>query len=117
MTTKIEKATDLEADDVADPGFRTVAKETLSPGATKLLEALQELGVGVAGLADDAAERVKEQLAARGEAMGERAMLATQATREKAGDVLRQTETFIRERPLTALGIAFLTGWLISGRR
>ncbi len=117
MSTKIESASDMAEDGRADAKFREVAKETLSPGAAKLLDALQELGVGVAGLADEAAARVKETLATRGEAVGERAMLATQATREKASDVLRQTETFIRERPFTALGIAFLAGFLISGRR
>ena len=117
MTTKIEKAMEIGSEDSAKQGIRAVAKETLSPGATKLIEALQELGVGVAGLAEEAADRVKDTLASRGEAVGERAMLATQATREKAGDALRQTETFIRERPLTSLGVAFLAGWLISGRR
>ncbi|MEX2206257.1 MAG: hypothetical protein WEF50_08530 [Myxococcota bacterium] len=100
-----------------DPGFRAVAKETLSPGAAKLLDALQELGVGVAGLADEAAHRMRETLAAGTESVGEHAAQAKQVTREKAADVLRQTETFIRERPFTALGIAFLAGYLLSSRR
>ena len=117
MSTKIETASEMADNGSAGASFREVAKESLSPGAAKLLDALQELGVGVAGLADEAAARVKETLGARGEAAGERAMLATQATRDKAGEVLRQTETFIRERPFTALGIAFLAGYLISGRR
>ena len=117
MSEAAEKGAKRPSENGSDPGFRTVAKETLSPGAAKLLDALQELGVGVAGLADEAAARMRDTLAAGTESVGERAALATQATREKASDVLKQTETFIRERPFTALGIAFLAGYLLSSRR
>ncbi len=117
MGATTEQGAKTGSDNGSDPGFRAVAKETLSPGAAKLLDALQELGVGVAGLADEAAHRMRETLAAGTESVGERAAQASQATREKAGDVLRQTETFIRERPFTAIGIAFLAGYLLSSRR
>lgn len=117
MSATAEQDSKSTSDNGKDPGFRAVAKETLSPGAAKLLDALQELGVGVAGLADEAAQRMRETLAAGTETVGERAVHATQATREKAGDLLRQTETFIRERPFTAIGIAFLAGYLLSSRR
>jgi len=117
MGAKAEQGAETASDNGTEPGFRAVAKETLSPGAAKLLEALQELGVGVAGLADEAASRVRETLASGTESVGERAAQATQATRDKAGEVLRQTETFIRERPFTAIGIAFLAGYLLSSRR
>ncbi len=117
MSATADEGAKRASENGSDPGFRAVAKETLSPGAAKLLDALQELGVGVAGLADEAAVRMRETLAAGTESVGERAAQATQATREKAGDVLKQTETFIRERPFTALGIAFLAGYLLSSRR
>ena len=117
MGATAEQGAKTASENGGDPGFRAVAKETLSPGAAKLLDALQELGVGVAGLADEAAQRMRETLAGGTESVGERAAQATHATREKAGDVLRQTETFIRERPFTALGIAFLAGYLLSSRR
>jgi ElaB/YqjD/DUF883 family membrane-anchored ribosome-binding protein len=117
MNKTAEQGEKAASENGKDSGFRSVAKETLSPGAAKLLDALQELGVGVAGLADEAAQRMRETLATGTETVGERAAHATQATREKAGDVLRQTETFIRERPFTALGIAFLAGYLLSSRR
>jgi ElaB/YqjD/DUF883 family membrane-anchored ribosome-binding protein len=117
MSQTAEPGAKSTSENGVEPGFGAVAKETLSPGAAKLLDALQELGVGVAGLADEAAQRMRETLSAGSESVGERATQATQATREKAGDLLRQTETFIRERPFTALGIAFLAGYLLSSRR
>jgi len=117
MTAATEGDAEKASENGTEPGFRAVAKEALSPGAAKLLEALSELGVGVAGLADEAASRVRETLAERTESVGERAVLASQATRERAGEVLRQTEMFIRERPFTAIGIAFLAGYLLSSRR
>lgn len=117
MSTKVERASETAHKGSTDASPRAVAKESLSSGAAKLLDAVQELGVGVSSLADEAAARVKETLATHGEAAGERATLATQATRDKASEVLKQTETFIRERPFTALGIAFLAGYLISSRR
>ena len=117
MSATAEQGAKTASDNGGDPGFRAIAKETLSPGAAKLLDALQELGVGVAGLADEAAHRMRETLAVGTESVGERAAQATQVTRERAGDVLRQTEAFIRERPFTAIGIAFLAGYLLSSRR
>jgi ElaB/YqjD/DUF883 family membrane-anchored ribosome-binding protein len=117
MSTTTEQGAKIGSDNGSGPGFRAVARDTLSPGAAKLLDALQELGVGVAGLADEAAHRMRETLAAGTESVGERAAHATHATREKASDVLRQTEAFIRERPFTSLGIAFLAGYLLSIRR
>ncbi len=117
MSEAAEKGAKRPSENGSDPSFRAVAKESLSPGAAKLLDALQELGVGVAGLADEAAARMRDTLQARAESAGERAVIATQATREKASEVLKQTEAFIRERPFTALGIAFLAGYLLSSRR
>jgi ElaB/YqjD/DUF883 family membrane-anchored ribosome-binding protein len=117
MSEAAAKGSKRPSENGSDPGFGAVAKENLSPGAAKLLDALQELGVGVAGLADEATSRMRATLEAGGASVGERAALATQATREKASELMKQTETFVRERPFTALGIAFLAGYLLSSRR
>jgi ElaB/YqjD/DUF883 family membrane-anchored ribosome-binding protein len=100
------------------------ARATLGPAAAKLREGFSELGQGLRELAGEAAQQAGDSARARGEHVAEVAAAAQTRAQEalgEAGEVgqrwLKQTEQFVRERPLTAVGIAFVAGWLLLGRR
>jgi len=94
-----------------------VARETLAPGARKVREGLEELTAGVRILAKEAAARGGERLSATAGVAGERLRDTAGDVKEQGQVALERTENFIRERPFTAIGIAFLAGYLVLGRR
>jgi ElaB/YqjD/DUF883 family membrane-anchored ribosome-binding protein len=100
------------------------ARATLGPAAAKLREGFSELGQGLRELAGEAAQQAGDGARARGAHVADVAAAAQARAQEalgEAGEVgqrwLKQTEQFVRERPLTAVGIAFVAGWLLLGRR
>lgn len=100
------------------------ARATLGPAAAKLREGFSELGQGLRELAGEAAQQAGDGARARGVHVAEVAAAAQARAQDalgEAGEVgqrwLKQTEQFVRERPLTAVGIAFVAGWLLLGRR
>lgn len=124
-----ELATALDAAPAAAPAVPAVplgeqARATLGPAAAKLREGLSELGQGLRALAGEAAHQASDTARARGEQVAEVAAQAQARAQDAlagAGDAaqhfLQSTEKFVRERPFTAVGIAFLAGWLLLGRR
>ena len=124
-----ELATALDAAPAAAPAVPAVplgeqARATLGPAAAKLREGLSELGQGLRALAGVAAHPAGDTARARGEQVAEVAAQAQARAQDAlagAGDAaqhfLQSTEKFVRERPFTAVGIAFLAGWLLLGRR
>lgn len=112
----------LQADAAATPGER--ARATLGPAATKVREGLAELGQGLRELAGDAAQQVGGRARERGAQVADAAAAAQARAHDAladAGDaaqrLLAGTEKFVRERPFTAIGIAFVAGWILLGRR
>lgn len=97
--------------------LRRDAREALEPGTAKLREGIAELAAGFGAIAREAGALGKERAGAAAED-------AQLAARERLGELGAQLETsfapvtrFVRERPYTALGIAFVTGWLVFGRK
>ncbi len=121
-----ELAAALDAAPAAAPAvpLGEQARVTLGPAAAKLREGLSELGQGLRALAGEAAHQAGDTARARGEQVAEVAAQAQARAHDAlagAGDaaqhLLQSTEKFVRERPFTAVGIAFLAGWLLLGRR
>ena len=114
----------LDARKPAPNAFVRSAKANLAPGARKVKEGLEELREGVREFAKESAERAREAASGGGERVADTAQAAGDKVRETAADlkeqvtdVLEQAERFVRERPFTALGIAFALGYLLSPRR
>ena len=114
----------MDAKHAAPNAFVRSAKANLGPGARKVREGIEELRAGVREFAKESAERAKEAAGERGERIAETAEQARETVRESAADLadqakgaLEQAERFVRERPFTALGIAFAVGYLLSRRR
>lgn len=121
-----ELATALDAAPAAAPAvpLGEQARATLGPAAAKLREGLSELGQGLRALAGEAAHQAGDTARARGEQVAEvaaqaqaRAQDALAGAGDAAQQLVKSTEKFVRERPFTAVGIAFLAGWLLLGRR
>jgi len=121
-----EVAAALDAAPVAAPAMPLgeQARATLGPAAAKVREGLSELGQGLRALAGEAAHQAGDTARARGEQVAEvaaqaqaRAQDALAGAGDAAQQLVKSTEKFVRERPLTAVGIAFLAGWLLLGRR
>lgn len=119
------------------------ASEALAPGTQKIREGLSDIGSGLRTLAGDARfatrEGLDDMLGATREGIGnalgaargsvgdavERARLTTEDAADRslaelagsAKGALEKAEQFVRDRPFAALGIAFVAGWLILGRR
>lgn len=100
------------------------ARATLGPAAAKVREGLAEIGAGLRTLAGEAAQQAGHEARERGDQVAQVAA----AAQARAGDVLADagdaaqrllagTEKFVRDRPFTAVGIAFLAGWILFGRR
>jgi ElaB/YqjD/DUF883 family membrane-anchored ribosome-binding protein len=114
----------MDAGEPAPNVFVRSAKANLGPGARKVREGLEELREGVREFAKESAERAREAANDRGERIAESAQAARERVSETASDLgeqaksaLEHAERFVRERPFTALGIAFAVGYLISRRR
>lgn len=97
--------------------LRHDARGVLEPGATKVREGFADLAAGLGALAREAGALGRERAV-------EAAHGAQDAARERFGDTADQIERtlaqvggFVRERPYTALGIAFVAGWLVFGRK
>ncbi|HQY36552.1 MAG TPA: hypothetical protein PLI00_08240 [Pseudomonadota bacterium] len=123
---EIEVAAALESPPVETTAvpLAAQARATLGPAAAKLREGFTELGQGLRELAGEAAQQAGDGARARSVHVAEVAASAQARAQEalgEAGEVgqrwLKQTEQFVRERPLTAVGIAFVAGWLLLGRR
>lgn len=121
-----ELATALDAAPAAAPAvpLGEQARATLGPAAAKLREGLSELGQGLRALAGEAAHQAGDTARARGEQVAEvaaqaqaRAQDALAGAGDAAQQLVKSTEKFVRERPFTAVGIAFLAGWILFGRR
>ena len=92
------------------------ARDALEPGAAKLREGFAELATGFAAIAREAGALGR----ARAGAAAGSAQEAARAKLAELGDVegtLDRMGTFVRERPFTAMGIAFVAGWLLLGRK
>lgn len=104
--------------------FTVQARATLGPGAAKVREGLAEIGAGLRTLAGDAAQHAGHEARERGEQVAQIAAAAQARAGDALGDagdaaqrMLAGTEKFVRERPFTAVGIAFLAGWVLFSRR
>ncbi|HVF34467.1 MAG TPA: hypothetical protein VND91_04030 [Candidatus Saccharimonadia bacterium] len=93
------------------------ARNVLEPGAAKLREGITELAAGFGAIAREAGALGRERA-------GVAAEEAKIAAGERLGELGDQLETmfapvtiFVRERPYAALGIAFVAGWLVFGRK
>lgn len=92
------------------------ARDALEPGAAKLREGFAELAAGFAAIAREAGTLGR----ARAGAAAGNAQEAARAKLAELGDVegtLDRVGAFVRERPFTAMGIAFVAGWLLLGRK
>lgn len=72
-----------------------------------------ELRLGQATLKSELSDSALAGIAAA-EGLGDAAREQMDVLMDKSRDVLDSASELIRERPLTALGIAFATGWLIA---
>lgn len=72
-----------------------------------------ELRLGKANLKSELADSALAGIAAA-ENMGDAAREQMDVLMDKSRDVLDSASELIRERPLTAFGIAFAAGWLIA---
>ena len=104
--------------------FAEAARESLGPAARKVREGLEELGVGIGELAREQARRAKDAASSRADRVQDGAHAAAESARERAAvagekleDALARVEQFVRERPFTSIGIAFLAGYLLFGRK
>lgn len=100
------------AEKAADNGSRTTQSleadiEQLKAEIAKLTKQLQATGEQTYGTARRAATESVGQLRAQGEA-------ALEKMRSSAGDLESQLEESVREKPLTALGIAVGVGFLLA---
>ena len=93
------------------------AQAAIEPGAAKLREGFAELAAGLGAIAREAGALGREKA-------GEAAEDAQLAARERFGELSEQIETvfapvtsFVRARPYTSIGIAFVAGWLVFGRK
>jgi ElaB/YqjD/DUF883 family membrane-anchored ribosome-binding protein len=97
---------------LSDNGSRTTQSleadiEQLKAEIAKLTKQLQATGEQSIGTARRAAAESVGQLRAQGEA-------ALEKMRSSAGDLESQLEESVREKPLTALGIAVGVGFLLA---
>ncbi len=97
--------------------LRVDARDALEPGAAKVRAGIAELADGLRALAREAGTLGSERV-------HELAGTARDTARENFAELGDRVEgsferigTFVRERPYTALGLAFLAGWLVFGRR
>lgn len=104
--------------------FVDAARASLGPGARKVREGLDELGVGIRELAREQARRAKDAASSRADRVQDGAHAAAESARERAAaagekleDALARVEQFVRERPFTSIGIAFVAGYLLFGRK
>ena len=104
--------------------FGESARESLGPAARKVREGLDDLGVALRELAREQARRAKDAASSRADRVQDGAHAAAESARERAAvageklsDALERVEQFVRERPFTSIGIAFLAGYLLFGRR
>ena len=96
------------------------ARATLAPGVAKIREGLAELGAGLRTLAGDTVERGRDAARETGagiDELRESAREQAQRVAQRSDEVLERTGRYIRERPFTAMGIAFVAGWLLLGRK
>ena len=96
------------------------ARASLAPGVAKIREGLAELGLGLRTLAGDTVERGRDAARETGAELGELRETArdtAQRVAQRSDEVLERTGRYIRERPFTSLGIAFVAGWLLLGRK
>ena len=97
--------------------LRYSAQASFGPGATKIREGFQELGAGLRAFASDARVASVEKVVVTKESAQMTAEQQLDHLRETASSALEKAELFVRERPFAALGIAFVAGWLVLGRR
>ena len=79
-----------------------------------------ELGAGLRALAGDTVERGRDAARETGAGLGEMRDTARETAQravQRSDEVLERTGRYIRERPFTSLGIAFVAGWLLLGRK
>ncbi len=60
------------------------------------------------------AEKAEKEVRARAHAVGDKAEATQELASKKAGNVLSQTQEFVREQPLAAAGMAFAAGVVAS---
>jgi ElaB/YqjD/DUF883 family membrane-anchored ribosome-binding protein len=100
-----------------DAASRASLRNALGPAIAKLRESLAELGAALRAIVGDTVEH------GRGRAH-DAVDQARDTTRDAAAAVVERTEAwldrgerFVRERPLTAVALAFAAGWLLFHRR
>lgn len=98
-------------------GFSQAAREAIAPGAAKIREGIADIGSGLRTLAGDTVDRGRGAVREASGEIGETARDGIHQIAERSDEVLQRAERYIRERPFTALGIAFVAGWLLLGRR
>jgi ElaB/YqjD/DUF883 family membrane-anchored ribosome-binding protein len=110
------------------PAATDAIKDNLGEAGSHIKQAAAAAGEAIKGASSVAGDelrlgkaQVKSELAdsalagiAAAENLGEAAREQMDALMDKSRDVLDSASELIRERPLTAFGIAFAAGWLIA---
>lgn len=97
--------------------LRQDARVALEPGAAKLREGVAEIAAGLGALAREAGALGREQAGAAAQGAQDAARERFGETGEQIGAAFDKVGDFVRERPFTALGVAFIAGWLVFGRK
>ena len=93
------------------------ARESMGPGARKIKEGFEELAAGMREFAREARERGGDKFSDGAAQAGDRVKETAADVAMRGQHLLESSERFIRERPLTAVGIAFVAGFVLLGRR
>lgn len=101
MNSKAEKIREVDDRDESDHG------ETMTHRATTFAHKAID---GAAEKAEPVEHRLREQVSKAGEKLDETQAAATEEVKES----LKKAETFVRERPVAATGIAFAAGVLTA---
>ena len=93
------------------------ARNALEPGAAKVREGFAELAAGFGVIAREAGAMGRERAGAVAANAQDAALERFGPVGDQVEQALAQVGGFVRERPFAALGIAFVAGWIVFGRK
>ncbi len=122
------RSSELDAQGFDSPGFTdslVEAREKLVEAASAAGNALRAAAGGAVAVARDeladGGEQVRDSLTEASDASRQAVLTAKLSAEERVDDLiaqgrqmLRTTEDFVRERPVTSLGIAVATGYVVA---